>query len=364
MKQILIGIGTLNIGGTEKHVVDIIKSFNRKKFKISLFLLWQNGENLKLIPKDVIVYKVPDFLTRFSKLAVVFQSIKLLIILLRNKFIVVHYFLPHMYVIGGLISVLLKKKIIMSRRSLNNYQKKNKFFRTIEPFLHKKCTKIFVNSNSIKTQLIDEENVEKKKIELIFNGVENFNVKRINKEHITIICVANFIYYKRHFDILKSFSQLKSSNVRLKLVGNGSSSKINQIENFIKHHKMKDRVDILREQNKVCEIIGQSDIGLLASEEEGFSNAILEYMSCGLPVVASNVGGNKEAIIHNKNGFLFEVGDTKKMTHYLEKLIKNKELRINMGKQSQLIQRKKYTIKQQINAYEDIYSSIISLDRK
>ena len=359
MKEILIGIGTLNIGGTEKHVVDIIKSFDRKKFKISLFLLWQNGENLKLIPKDVEVYKVPNFLTRFSKLAVLFQSIKLMIILLRNKFIVVHYFLPHMYVIGGLISILLKKKIIMSRRSLNNYQKKNKFFRTIEPFLHKKCTKIFVNSNSIRTQLINEENVEKKKIELIFNGVENFNVKKINKEHVTIICVANFIDYKRHLDILKSFSHLKNLNVRLKLVGNGSSSKINQIENFVKHNKIKkNRVIILTKQNRVSEIIGQCDIGLLASEEEGFSNAILEYMSCGLPVVASSVGGNKEAIIHNKNGFLFEVGDTKKMTHYLEKLIKNKGLRINMGKQSQLIQRKKYTIKQQINAYEDIYSSL------
>ena len=359
MKEILIGIGTLNIGGTEKHVVDIIKSFNRKKFKISLFLLWQNGENLKLIPNDVEVYKVPDFLHRYSKLAVLYQSIRLLIILLRKNFIVVHYFLPHMYVIGGLISVLLKKKIIMSRRSLNNYQKKNKLFKIIEPFLHKKCTKIFVNSNSIKTQLIKEENVEKEKIELIYNGVKNLNFKKINKDHTTIICVANFIYYKRHLDILKAFSQLNSSNVRLKLVGNGNIEKIDQIESFAKHHNIIDRVDILVDQLKVIEIIGQSDIGLLASEEEGFSNAILEYMSCGLPVVASSVGGNREAIIHNKNGFLFEVGDTKKMAYYLEKLIKNKKLRTNMGKQSQLIQRNRYTIKKQIDSYEDIYTSIL-----
>ena len=142
-------------------------------------------------------------------------------------------------------------------------------------------------------------------------------------------------------------------------MGNGNIAKIDQIESFAKHHNIIDRVDILVDQLKVIEIIGQSDIGLLASEEEGFSNAILEYMSCGLPVVASSVGGNKEAIIHNKNGFLFEVGDTKKMAYYLEKLIKNKKLRINMGKQSQLIQRNRYTIKKQINSYEDIYKSIL-----
>ena len=79
--------------------------------------------------------------------------------------------------------------------------------------------KDFINSNSIKTQLIKEENVEKEKIELIYNGVKNLNFKKINKDHTTIICVANFIYYKkRHLDILKAFFQLNSSNVRLKLV--------------------------------------------------------------------------------------------------------------------------------------------------
>ena len=53
------------------------------------------------------------------------------------------------------------------------------------------------------------------------------------------------------------------------------------------------------------------------------------------------------------------MGDTKKMAYYLEKLIKNKKLRTNMGKQSQLIQRNRYTIKKQIDSYEDIYTSIL-----
>ena len=71
-----------------------------------------------------------------------------------------------MYVIGGFISFLLKKKIIMSRRSLNNYQKKNKLFKIIAPFLHKKCTKIFVTSNSNKTQLIKTQNEKERQVEL------------------------------------------------------------------------------------------------------------------------------------------------------------------------------------------------------
>ena len=359
MKEILLGIGTLNIGGTEKHVVDILKTFDRKRFRISLFLLWQNGENLKLIPKDITVYKVPFILLKHSKMAVLYQSIRLFFILLRKKFCLVHYFLPHMYVIGGLISFILGTKMIMSRRSLNNYQNKNKFFKIVEPFLHKRCIRIFVNSKAIRSQLVNQEKVEEEKIKLIYNGVQNYNIKKKKKDYIIIICVANFINYKRHFDILKAFSKVKDSSTRLKLIGNGNSKDISKLISFSKKHNIYNKVDILTNQKKVFEIVSQSDIGLLASEEEGFSNAILEYMSCGLPIVASSVGGNKEAIIHNKNGFLFEVGNTQMLYYYLDKLIKDKQLRIKMGKQGKLIQKSKYTISKQINSYQDIYTSLV-----
>ena len=171
--------------------------------------------------------------------------------------------------------------------------------------------------------------------------------------------MANFINYKRHFDILKAFSKVKDSSTRLKLIGNGNSKDISKLISFSKKHNIYNKVDILTNQKKVFEIVSQSDIGLLASEEEGFSNAILEYMSCGLPIVASSVGGNKEAIIHNKNGFLFEVGNTQMLYYYLDKLIKDKQLRIKMGKQSKLIQKSKYTISKQINSYQDIYTSLV-----
>lgn len=358
MKKILFGIGTLNVGGTEKHLIDILKGLDRKKFQISVFLLWQNGENIRLVPSDVRVYKVPKFLLKKSRLAVLFQSIRLIMILSTSKFSFVHFFLPHMYVVGGLISWFLKKRVIMSRRSLNNYQQKSNLFKKIELFLHRKCVKIFVNSKSIKSQLVELENVNEKKIELVYNGVENFNKKKKITSEVTIICIANFIDYKRHFDILRAFKEINDKKSKLMLVGNGSSLRIKELLSCAKNYNIDKRVDIVTNENKAHKLINKSDIGLLASEEEGFSNAILEYMSYGLPIVASNIGGNKEAVIHNKNGFLFEVGDYMKICYYLNKLIKNEKLRIKMGIESRLIQRSKFTIKNQINSYHKIYSTL------
>ena len=57
--------------------------------------------------------------------------------------------------------------------------------------------------------------------------------------------------------------------------------------------------------------MNESDIGILASDEEGFSNAILEYMSYKLPVIATDVGGNSEAINHGYTGYIVRKGDYK-----------------------------------------------------
>ena len=154
MKSILYGIGTLHIGGTEKHLIDIMQSLNKNKnFKISVFLLFQNGKLIKKIPKNVTVYKVPNFLVKFGKIAVIYQSIKLIFLLLSKKIDILHFYLPHMYLVGGLINLFFNKQMFMSRRSLNNYQKKKRFFKYLEPKLHNKCKKILVNSKFIMNQL-------------------------------------------------------------------------------------------------------------------------------------------------------------------------------------------------------------------
>ena len=54
--------------------------------------------------------------------------------------------------------------------------------------------------------------------------------------------------------------------------------------------------------------VARMTVGVITSESEGFSNAIIEYMACGLPVVATRVGGNVEMVIEGTNGFLYDFG--------------------------------------------------------
>ena len=77
-----------------------------------------------------------------------------------------------------------------------------------------------------------------------------------------------------------------------------------------------------------------ADIFVLTSLSEGMPSVILEAMGCGLPIIASNVGGNNEIVKEGENGFLIEGDDVSHLAERMVELINNKELRVRMGERS------------------------------
>lgn len=102
-----------------------------------------------------------------------------------------------------------------------------------------------------------------------------------------------------------------------------------------------------------------SDIFVLLSRWEGFPYTVLEAMALGLPVVASNVGGIKEAIENGKNGYLVENGDIVKIKSSILELISNSELRRKMGDEGRKIIEEKFSEKEMLEKTEGIYKEVL-----
>ncbi len=92
------------------------------------------------------------------------------------------------------------------------------------------------------------------------------------------------------------------------------------------------RVFFTRGEGQVIDYLGRMSVACLSSLSEGFSNAILEYMACGLPVVATDVGGNREQVIDGATGFLVRERSPEAFARPLIELLENEELRLKMGK--------------------------------
>ena len=347
MKKIIFIINSLEIGGTEKQFLQLIK-FIEKRYSISIFS-FASGQLKKHFSKFNVNLKISNIPG--------FGILNLIFFLIRNKADIYHFFLPKSYIIGGIFTFFSNKRKIMSRRSLNNYHKKYIFLsKFIEKILHKKMDFILVNSSVIKKQLINEEDVSPSKILV----TPNFQLKEYNapimkpfpKSKIKFGYVANFIKYKGHLRLIDICSKLNTKKKwELLLIGNSKNSLGKEVKERIKHLKLGKKIKILQGKSNIDSFYKKIDFAISVSEEEGSSNFLLESISNGLPILAFNVGGNKE--FFNNNGKLIKKNDFKKFQDCLEKMIDCKNS-LTLKKKSYRHSLKKFKNQDSLNKY--IYS--------
>ena len=112
-----------------------------------------------------------------------------------------------------------------------------------------------------------------------------------------------------------------------------------------------------------CEDVGKllfaSDIGVLSSKAEGFSNAILEYMAAGLPVVATDVGGVREAIVEGETGFIVSSGDDETMAERIIRIFDDHERARSMGQRGKVLV-EKFSCEHHLRNTLELYDELLS----
>lgn len=138
---------------------------------------------------------------------------------------------------------------------------------------------------------------------------------------MVLISVANFLPYKDYFSVLEVMKELKNEiPFRYIIIGSGPLKQ--DIETRIKEYGLQDRIILVGRTNEVVSYLQSADLMVHSSKGEGLSNAILEAMYAGLPVIASNVGGVPETVFPAYSR-LFEYRNTEQLK---EALLSAKEL--------------------------------------
>lgn len=166
----------------------------------------------------------------------------------------------------------------------------------------------------------------------------------IPSDSIVILCVGKFIQKKRPLDVLRAFHLLHHKNISLVFVGEGILRA--DMEEYISHHKLSNVYIIgFKDQKELPEMYALADVFVLPSESgETWGLVVNEAMNFGLPAIVSDVVGcGLNLIEHNKNGFIFPLGNAKELAACLDSLIIDSEKRISFGERSRsLIQEYSY----------------------
>jgi N-acetyl-alpha-D-glucosaminyl L-malate synthase BshA len=179
------------------------------------------------------------------------------------------------------------------------------------------------------------------------------------RKDLVIAHVSNFRPVKRVHDLVYAMAIIKKEvpDVSLMLIGDGPDR--HSVEMLIKRLNLKSNIVLTGFRSDVAHLLRCSDVVVLCSETESAPLTLLEGMSCGLPVIATNVGGIPEIIQDGINGFLVPSKNPEAIAEKLLKLNANSELRKQLGTTARETVLKRYTADKVVDQYLKIFESIV-----
>jgi L-malate glycosyltransferase len=173
-----------------------------------------------------------------------------------------------------------------------------------------------------------------------------------------IIHVSNFRPVKGPLDVARIFLRLHSRlPVELWLIGVGSG--LPAMRAILNDGGAEEHVQYLGYREDVSEVLARADLLLMASRAESFCLAALEAMACGVPVLASAVGGLTELVEHGRHGLLYPLDDHEQAEQLGAQLLSDRHRYARMSRQA-VCRARQFDREQIIGLYEDLYRDLIA----
>jgi L-malate glycosyltransferase len=235
---------------------------------------------------------------------------------------------------------------------------------------------VVANSEAVKNSLI-ADGVSQKKITVIYNGLATGRLISAesrkgalsllglpednngnSQKFVTI--VANMRHDVKDYPMfLRAAQKIREAvpTAAFLLAGEGELS--DSLKILARDLGIESQTFFLGGCQKIAELLMVSEVCVLSSKAEGFSNSILEYMAAGRPVVATNVGGAREAIIEGETGYLVPSGDDALMAERIVALLRQPEEARKMGAAGRRVVSEKFSCEAQLAGTERLYERLL-----
>jgi glycosyltransferase involved in cell wall biosynthesis len=379
--HIVIVALSLDRGGTERHLAEVMPRLAAKGWRVTLFCIAGRGELAdKVVAGGVEVIApggadgshAPAHLSSGKLFA---AAARLFAYLVRWRPQIVHTFLPAPYLVGGPIALLTRRPIrIMSRRNQNHYLKKRHLLAKIEHRLHRSMTSLLANSQSIADALIRDEAADPNRVGLIYNGVDlealtapvdRQSVRRnlgIGDGDFVAIIVANLISYKGHSDLIDAFGKIRDRLPQqwVLLCAGRDDGLGEELTARASKLGIAANIRLLGSCTQVAELLRSSDVGILSSHEEGFSNAVVEGMAAGLPMIVTDVGGNAEAVRNGIDGLVVKARAPDGLADAILAIAADPGRARAMGESGAARARENFSISSCVERYDVLYRGLLA----
>lgn len=183
----------------------------------------------------------------------------------------------------------------------------------------------------------------------------------IAQDTIVITHLAEFNDNKRQIDIVLAAEELKKQSKDFVFLLLGDGPLTTEIKNEIRNRQLEDYVHCLGYRDDINQILSITNIGLLVSLREGLPKSVMEMMAMEIPLVVTDIRGNRDLVENGENGYVIPIKDPISLMEACLDLIQNDELtRLGMGRKGRARILEKYELKLILGELERIYEIFIS----
>jgi glycosyltransferase involved in cell wall biosynthesis len=349
--KILIIVGSAERGGTENQILGLTKQLN-SYCDIYVAFLKAKGPLLQQFSQAQIRWIDLGINLKENPFQFIYRIWKFLIFLQKSKFNIVHAYLAESILLTWPLLLLIRSNSVKIAGVRGTVIRRGDIQKFLYRYFLRKSDAVVCNSEDL-VGVVRGGYKFKKSIQCVPNGVNEAGaIPNYSIQYPIGIVVANFHPYKGHKLLLDAVSKCPS-HIKFIFVGNGKllQATINQA-NLL---NISDRIAFMGEQNS-AEYFHLANFAIHPSETEGLSNAIMEAQSFALPVIAFDVGGNRELVKDMQNGILLKQQDSQILANAIIKIATNLQMQQYLGSRA-AIDSTKYS-------WENVASQLLNFYQK
>lgn len=361
--NLLLIIEELELGGAEQVVINLARSLDRTRFQVKVCCLRAKGEFASLL-EEAGIEVIALNKRRGLDLLIIPKIIR---VIKKNKIDIVH---THLWVAnfwGRIAGIFAGVPVVITEHNVDFW--KSWSYRWADRFLSLFTKKICAVSGQVKKFYVQQIGIDPEKVSVVYNGIDpdaypssDQRIGELRTEldlrgSLPVIAnIGRLVENKAQHVFLEALKILDQKGIEFRglIVGDGPLK--SYLVSRVSYLGIADKVMFTGLRKDVLDILDVVDVSVLSSKIEGLSVVILESMAKGVPVVATNVGGNGELVSDGETGFLVSPNNPAALADAIVKVIEDPGLQGRMGRAARERIRGQFSLSRMAKTMERIYT--------